>query len=87
MAREITPWDAACTLRSKQDIAAYLDAVLEDGDSELLKAALAEVARDPKLGRAGLYKALTPRGQPPACDCCQGAKRTWAPAFRFEPLT
>ncbi len=73
MARETIPWDAADTLRSKEDIAAYLDAVLEDGDLELLKAALAgiarakvmtEIARDSKLGRASLYKALSPRGNP-----------------------
>jgi probable addiction module antidote protein len=73
MARETIPWDAAGTLQSKEDIAAYLDAVLEDGDSELLKAALGdiarakgmtEIARDSKLGRASLYKALSPRGNP-----------------------
>ena len=73
MARETIPWDAADTLRSKEDIAAYLDAVLEDGDPELLKAALGdiarakgmtEIARDSKLGRASLYKALSPRGNP-----------------------
>ena len=45
MARETIPWDAADTLRSKEDIAAYLDAVLQDGDPELLKAALADIAR------------------------------------------
>ncbi len=73
MARETIPWDAADTLRSKEDIAAYLDAVLQDGDPELLKAALAdiarakgmtEIARDSELGRASLYKALSPRGNP-----------------------
>ena len=73
MARETIPWDAADTLRSKEDIAAYLDAVLEDGDPELLKAALpdiarakgmTEIARASKLGRASLYKALSPRGNP-----------------------
>jgi DNA-binding phage protein len=37
MAREITPWDAAGTSRSKEDIAAHLDAVLEDGGPELLR--------------------------------------------------
>ena len=38
MARETRPWDAADTLRNKEDVAAYLDAILEDGDPELLKA-------------------------------------------------
>jgi probable addiction module antidote protein len=73
MARETRPWDAADTLESKADIAAYLDAVLEDGDPELLKAALgdiarakgmAEIARAAGLGRANLYKALSPDGNP-----------------------
>ena len=73
MARETFPWDAASTLQSKEDIAAYLDAVLEDGDPELLKAALGdiarakgmtEVARAANLGRANLYKALSPEGNP-----------------------
>ena len=73
MARETIPWDAAATLQSKEDIADYLDAVLEDGDPELLKAALgdiarakgmSEVARAAGLGRANLYKALSPEGNP-----------------------
>ena len=45
MARKIRLWDAADTLETKEDIAAYLDAVLEDGDPDLLKAALGDVAR------------------------------------------
>jgi probable addiction module antidote protein len=73
MARETFPWDAAATLQSKEDIAAYLDAVLEDGDPELLKAALGDIARakgmsgvakEAGLGRANLYKALSPEGNP-----------------------
>lgn len=73
MARETRPWDAADALRSKEDIAAYLDAVLEDGDPELLKAALGDVARSKGmteiadatgLGRTNLYKALSPEGNP-----------------------
>jgi probable addiction module antidote protein len=66
-------WDAAETLETKEDIAAYLDAVLEDGDPELLKAALGDIARSKGmtqmakasgLGRANLYKALSPDGNP-----------------------
>jgi len=73
LARETRPWDAADTLQSKEDIAAYLDAVLEDGDPELLKAALGDIARAKGmtkiaraagLGRANLYKALSPDGNP-----------------------
>jgi probable addiction module antidote protein len=54
-------------------VAAYLDAILEDGDPELLKAALGDVARSKGmseiadaagLGRTNLYKALSPDGNP-----------------------
>ncbi len=64
MTMETRPWDAAATLETKEDIAAYLDAILEDGDPELLKAALgdiarakgmAEIAKASGLGRTNLY--------------------------------
>ncbi len=73
MTRKTRRWDAAETLRSKEDIAAYLDAVLEDGDPELLKAALGDIARSKGmtelarasgLGRTNLYKALSAGGNP-----------------------
>jgi probable addiction module antidote protein len=73
MARKTSRWDAADTLETKQDIAGYLDAVLEDGDPDLLKAALGDIARAKGmteiaqaagLGRANLYKALSPDGNP-----------------------
>jgi probable addiction module antidote protein len=73
MARKTSRWDAADTLETKEDIAAYLDAVLEDGDPELLKAALGDIARAKGmteiahaagLGRTNLYKALSPEGNP-----------------------
>ncbi len=73
MTRETSPWDAANSLETREDIAAYLDAVLEDGDPDLLKAALGDIARAKGmteiaqaagLGRANLYKALSPDGNP-----------------------
>jgi probable addiction module antidote protein len=73
MALKTTRWDAADYLETKEDIAAYLDAVLEDGDPELLKAALGDIARSKGmtdiakaagLGRSNLYKALSPDGNP-----------------------
>jgi len=73
MARNTRRWDAAETLKTKEDIAAYLDAVLEDGDAELLKAALGDIARAKGMteiaeaagvGRTNLYKALSPEGNP-----------------------
>ena len=73
MTRKTRRWNAAEILRSKEDIAAYLDAVLEDGDPELLKAALGDIARSKGmtelarasgLGRTNLYKALSAGGNP-----------------------
>ena len=67
------PWDAATHLKTKEDIAAYLEAVLEDGDPNLITAALGDIAcakgmtqiaRETGLGRASLYKALSPEGNP-----------------------
>lgn len=70
---ETYPWDAAEHLESEEDIAAYLDAALEDGDPALILAALgdiarakgmSQIARDAGLGRESLYKALSPTGNP-----------------------
>lgn len=66
-------WDAAEHLESAEDMAAYLEAALEDGDPALFTAALGDVARakgmtaiarETGLGRESLYKALSPDGNP-----------------------
>jgi probable addiction module antidote protein len=73
MAHKTRRWDAVDALETREDIAAYLDAVLEDGDPDLLKAALGdiagakgmtEIAQAAGLGRANLYRALSPDGNP-----------------------
>ena len=43
--RDTTPWDSAEYLKNREDQIAYLAAVLEEGDSELLAHALTVVAR------------------------------------------
>ena len=67
------PWDAAEHLKSDEDMAAYLEAALEDGDPALVSAALGDIARakgmtdiarETGLGRESLYKALSPDGNP-----------------------
>jgi probable addiction module antidote protein len=67
------PWDAAAYLKTADDIANYLEAVLEDGDPALVAAALGDIARAKGmtkiaraagLGRESLYKALSPGGNP-----------------------
>lgn len=66
-------WDAVEHLRSEADMAAYLEAALEDGDPALVAAALgdiarakgmSQIARETGLGRESLYKALSPDGNP-----------------------
>ncbi|MCZ7560612.1 MAG: putative addiction module antidote protein [Burkholderiaceae bacterium] len=68
-----TPWDPAEHLDTEEDMAAYLEAALEDGDPALVAAALGDiarakgmtqVAREAGLGRESLYKALSPAGNP-----------------------
>ena len=70
---ETRPWDVVEHLETEEDMAAYLDAALEDGDTALVVAALgdiarakgmAQLARDTGLGRESLYKALSVTGNP-----------------------
>ena len=49
------PWDAADHLKTKEDIAAYLKAALEEGDPSLVVAALGDITRETGLGRESLY--------------------------------
>lgn len=66
-------FDASVYLDSEEAIAEYLTAIIEDGDSALLAAALGdiarargmtEIARTAGLTREALYKALRPDAQP-----------------------
>ncbi len=54
MALKIRRFDAINYLKTRDNIAGYLDAVLEDGDPESLKLALEDVARTPIAKEAGL---------------------------------
>jgi probable addiction module antidote protein len=67
------PWDAAEHLGTEEDMAAYLEAALQEGDPTLVAAALGDIARakgitqiarETGLGRESLYKALSPEGNP-----------------------
>jgi probable addiction module antidote protein len=66
-------WDPAEHLDSEEDMAAYLEAALEDGDPSLIAAALGDIARaqgmshiarKTGLRRESLYKTLSPDGNP-----------------------
>jgi probable addiction module antidote protein len=69
----VARFDAADYLDSEEMIAAYLNAALEEGDAELLMAAIADVAKargiakvalDAGVGRESLYKTLAPGAKP-----------------------
>ena len=67
------PWDPAEHLDTEEDIAAYLNVALEEGDLGLIMATLGDIARarrmavvaqDAGLGRESLYKSLSIDGNP-----------------------
>ena len=67
------PWDVTEHLENEQDMAAYLEAALDEDDPSLVAAALgdiarakgiAQIARKTGLGRESLYKALSSEGNP-----------------------
>ncbi len=66
-------WDASEYLETEEDMAAYLEAALEENDPALVAAVLGDIARakgmsqiakQTGLGRESLYKALSPEGNP-----------------------
>src|SRR3989304_3494642 len=66
-------YDVVEYLETEDDMAAYLQAALEDGDPALVIHALgniarargmSQIARDTGLRRESLYKALSPEGNP-----------------------
>ena len=73
MSIETKAWDAADVLNTPADIAAYLDAYLEDGTPEELLRALntiarsrgmTDLARQTGVSREALYRALSESGNP-----------------------
>jgi probable addiction module antidote protein len=75
MAEKFSRWDAADYLETEADMALYFEACVEDdpGDGSLIRAALGDIARargmsqlakDTGLAREGLYRALSPDGNP-----------------------
>lgn len=67
------PWDSAEHLETGEDMAAYLEAVMEENDPALMTHALgviarakgiSQIARDTGLARESLYKALSTGGNP-----------------------
>lgn len=75
MSEQFSRWDPVDQLQSEEDMAMYLDACLEEdpGDGRVVRAALNDIARAQGMTqlakatgitREGLYKALSPTGNP-----------------------
>jgi probable addiction module antidote protein len=73
MAIQTTAWDSAAHLKTEEDIQLYLEACLEEDDPALLVHAfgviarsrnMSQLARETGMSREGLYKALSPDGNP-----------------------
>ncbi len=69
----VTDWDPSEHLETTEEMARYLEAALEDGDSGVIAAALGDIARSKGmasiaeatgLGRESLYKSLSENGNP-----------------------
>src|SRR3989304_3271588 len=67
------PWDVVEHLETAADMAAYLEAALEEDAPALIAATMGDIARakgitqiarETGLGRESLYKALSPEGNP-----------------------
>ena len=73
MTVETIPWESHRYLNTPDDVAGYLDAVLEEGDPALLAHALGvvgrsegmtQIARRSGLSREALYRSLSAEGNP-----------------------
>ena len=73
MTETFSSFDAADYLKTDKDITAYLNASAEEGDAATMAVALgtvararnvSQLARDTGMTREGIYKALSPDGNP-----------------------
>ena len=75
IAEKFSRWDSADYLKTEEDVELYFELCLQEdpGDGSLIRRALSSIARargmsqlarDTGLAREGLYKALSPEGNP-----------------------
>ena len=73
MTVKTTKWDPVAGLDTPERIALYLEAAFEDGDPQLIAAAIgdaarahgmSQLARDTGVTREALYRALSDQGNP-----------------------
>ena len=70
---ELYDWDMAEHINTREDVIAYLEAALEENDTETLfdvlgaiarSKGMAAIARETGLNRESLYRSLSPEGNP-----------------------
>jgi probable addiction module antidote protein len=97
MTLKTTRYDSAEYLQTEQDIAAYIEACMEEGgdDSAFIAHALgvvararnmSQVARDARLTREGLYKALA-EGANPSFDTVSRLARALGFRLTLKPIS
>ncbi|MCL2410341.1 MAG: putative addiction module antidote protein [Treponema sp.] len=73
MKEKTTVWDMAENINTKEDVIAYLEAALEENDTEFLfkvigyiarSKGMAQIAKDLNLARESLYRSLASDGNP-----------------------
>ena len=88
---QTTQWDPADHLETDDDMAAYLNVALEDGDLSLIMATLEDIARAKRMtvvaqeagvGRESLYESLSSEGNP---EFATVLKVVHASASAFKP--
>ena len=98
--KQTTTWrvfDVADYIKNEKDIALYLEAVMEEakddpallthalGDVARARRNLSQLARDAGITREGLYKALSPQGNPSFATVARIAKALGL-ELHFRPL-
>ena len=93
MTIETKPWDSAAALRTPEEMAAYVDAVLEENDPALFAhavgilaraAGMTRLSRDTGLSREALYRSLSADGNPSVATMMQ-IMRALKLRLRVEP--
>lgn len=95
MPETFSRFDAADYLKTDEDVAVYLEASAKDGDPAAMATALgtvararnmSQLARDTGMTREGIYKALSPDGNPAFATVARVARAMgFEIAFRPRP--
>lgn len=94
MPTETFPYDTAEHLRTPEDIALYIEAVLEDGDPALVADAIgvvarargmAQIAQETGRSREQLYRTLSEKGNP-QLDTLMGVLKAIGLRLSVKPI-